>query len=371
MNVITINTYAGSLLLGAQAAGLPVRCSLEDTSFGVKWQRANFPNLRIYDHVDDWPDFTSLPNTIVIAHPPCSAFSGQNNLKRHAARQGVEAGPFGCTVRVLQYAMEREAPAIAIESVPAALEGARHLHDEWASKFGYNVYRILQDARTFGVPQKRKRFWAVFIHNEHDQELNIEHTPVERTVADIWAPAVADGTSMEGLAEEKRRLQALTREYLLKTDHDWLWKSRHSPNRVGRLPSVLKRREVYWAVDTPNIDLHRRFFRGFESRGIRFLDPTQPAPTLLSDSWWHCLGKNLTCDHYKLIMGFPRDYLLPTNRSLRGLLSKGVCPPVATWILHTLQNHLEGVRSKGDLNYGLLPGQTLDISPPFQGVLDE
>src|SRR5439155_6327803 len=145
--------------IGTTAAGLPIRGSYEDAGFGLSLQMVNFPDLEFRATVDDWPDHQDLRRTIVLAHPPCSAFSRQTPK----GRTGIQSDAFACTKRVLSYAMRRGAVAIAIESVQPALEGAKAVHDGYARRHGYHLYRVLQNAISFGVPQWRPRFWAVFV----------------------------------------------------------------------------------------------------------------------------------------------------------------------------------------------------------------
>ena len=164
MRAVTINTYAGSLLLGAKWADVPVDASLEDSDFGVDIQRMNFPDLKIYRDIRSWPKM-DLREHVVIAHPPCSAFSKQNNSPR---ARGTDSSAFRCTVNVMMYGMIQKAKVIAIESVPGALEGAWEVHDEYAGKYGYAVYRIMMNYASFGLPQWRPRFWALFVRKDQD-----------------------------------------------------------------------------------------------------------------------------------------------------------------------------------------------------------
>jgi len=123
MNVLIVNSYAGSLTVGASAVGLPIIGSYEDAGFGLAVQRANFPDLDYRWTSDQWPA-QSLHNTVVLAHPPCAAFSSQTP----ARRKGTGSDAFACTKQVLEYAMRGKATAIAAESVQPALEGARAIH---------------------------------------------------------------------------------------------------------------------------------------------------------------------------------------------------------------------------------------------------
>jgi hypothetical protein len=75
-------------------------------------------------------------------------------------------------------------------------------------------------------------------------------------------------------------------------------------------------------------------------------------------------------------MGFPRDYKFPgTNYSptyylerLREYLSRGVCPPVATWILGQVERHLDGNAEIRSIMRTIQPGGIADfrVSPKLR-----
>ena len=122
-DVVVINSYAGSPTIAATQGGYNILASLEDGGYGLDAQRANFPNLTYVDNLP-WPE-ADLTGMMVIAHPPCAAFSAQNN----SANKGVDSTHFACTRRVIDYACLHNAAAVMIESVPGALEGARAFYD--------------------------------------------------------------------------------------------------------------------------------------------------------------------------------------------------------------------------------------------------
>jgi hypothetical protein len=91
--VLIINSYAGSLTLAAQ--GREVLGSYEDEGYGLEVQRANFPGLTYKSRRSEWPA-QDLSGVVVLAHPPCAAFSGQNTS---ANARGTDAKKFQCTVK--------------------------------------------------------------------------------------------------------------------------------------------------------------------------------------------------------------------------------------------------------------------------------
>jgi hypothetical protein len=100
----------------------------------------------------------------------------------------------------------------------------------------------------------------------------------------------------------------------------------------------------------------------------RFLDPAGWATTLLFDACWFIHGRPLLLEEYNLIMGFPKDYQWPDSYSdPRVYLSKGVCPPVATWILRQIQANLEPAELTSDTHV-CQPGELLDLCPKKKDV---
>jgi hypothetical protein len=88
----------------------------------------------------------------------------------------------------------------------------------------------------------------------------------------------------------------------------------------------------------------RKFgFTGFVSSNPKLIDPTGFSPVILLDSFLADGRRRLTIEEYNEIMGFPRDYKWGKRiKKFRMYLSKGVCPPVAAWILKTVDKNASG-----------------------------
>src|SRR5262245_39403415 len=133
MRTLIVNTYAGSLLLGAdRIPGARIIGSYEDSGFGSWCTKTNQnlftqlePEFRFIDDYAAWPD-QDLSDVNLIAHPPCAAFSNQNRSK---TKRGVNTDAFACTEKVLRYGMTNNAASISIESVMGALKGAWEVYD--------------------------------------------------------------------------------------------------------------------------------------------------------------------------------------------------------------------------------------------------
>jgi site-specific DNA-cytosine methylase len=368
--VLIINSYAGSLTVAAHQEGHPVIGSYEDAAYGLKVQRHNYPKLDYRPTIADWPAKQDLSGTLVIAHPPCAAFS-QQVASAGAHCRGCDAKKFGQTKQVLEYALRNKAAALAIESVLGAVEGARAVHDEVAKRFGYTVHRVLQNAASW-VPQNRPRAWFVFLPK--GLTLLVPPLPEGRPVIQdilldqdtglIWPvyPWIIRG--MEAQLAKLKTFHPRVRAKLI--DGSW---------GTGLLASVIRRyllakagarlgevaRELGTVRDVAKLYVDRW---QFIANTPRLLDPQGLASTLLANTWWLCQGRPLAALEYQRIMGFPDTYDMvgPGGMSQHpGYLSRGVCPPVARWVLQGLQATVEKHGWKN--GHTCQAGETLDLRP--------
>lgn len=372
MDTLIINTYAGSLLLGANAIpGANIIGSFEDCGFGVANTKANralftetTPDFRFVDHIKQWPDM-DLTNCIVLAHPPCAAFSQQNTSK---SKRGINTDAFECTRKVLKYSMTNGAAAIAIESVPGALAGAWDVYDHMSEAGGYYMYRILKNSLLFGVPQYRERFWAVLIRKDLAQEsFTWRLSPKIRTVAAVLDP-IHPGTPVEGLDRTITKFvnQLLAGPCRCGVSHGF----QEADVRAAGLADIqgYKRMGFSKLIQPkffPDIDpkvVCRVHVSPFTSGQPSILAPGGFAPVLLGSSLWVYRGQPVSQEGYKAIMGFPTSYVFPKDGhyGMRTFLSKGVCPPVATWILDNIRMHL-GHQSGSEFTRGV--GYTKVVEP--------
>lgn len=364
--VLVVNTYAGSLLLAAESLGLDVLGSYEDVGYGTAVQAANFPHLEglLAGSLATWPRDPDLSEAVVIAHPPCAAFSVQNN----GATKGADLAHFACTLRVMRYAFEGRARALLVESVPGALEGGAALRDALAAEYKYGVYHVLQNAATFGLPQWRPRYWAVFLRDPID-DMVFAHTPVVAPCGPFFA-AVPPGEHDARLVEWMGWQRKLLRKRGVKPrDVDRLLMAPgRLPHKVARLegiepsaaarshcvdatcPPIASSRSPGWTKGSP-----------FMSHTVYELDKDGPSPSILWDSWWTIDAVPITPAQYKAAGGFPTTYAL--DKDYRKWLSKGVAPPVAAWILDNVLCTLErdGTVPDGDRVEIIGPGQVADF----------
>ena len=369
MKTLVINTYGGSLLLGAKALGLEIIGSYEDTGFGMPIQQANFPELNFIPFRKDWPA-QDLSETFVIAHPPCSAFSVQNNNPK---AKGTDSAAFACTKSVLQYAVDNGAVGIAIESVVGALAGAWPIHQHYADAYGYNLYRILENGCMFGA-QWRDRFWVVYIKKGAAPDI-MPWTlkPRFETVRSVVGKMV--GPSPAGLDEELQKLKNRFIEEAGCTPDEirqiFETNVEEMESVDGRLHALKFKDQVRW-------DVCKQYVTKYASSAMVHLAPDGLCPVLLGSSGWYMDSRNLSEVAYKRLMGFPDEYVFPEGDSgrkkdnyridMRTYLSKGVMPPIATWVLENSLTHLGALPRKEYVSAAgqLKPFQyNLEIGPDF------
>lgn len=347
MKVLVLNSYAGSLTLGASNLGAEIIGSYEDHNFGLDIQKANFPELRYLSYRHEWPR-QDLSDVTVIAHPPCSAFSVQNCSP---TARGVNSNAFACTKHVLQYACDNNAKAIAIESVMGALGGAWWQHQQYADDYGYHLYRVLENGCMFGA-QWRDRFWVVYIRRDAAPRRNMTFTisPIFKTVSEVvsgWTDGPSAGNQDSLLVKQLARLKA--EPWFTPEDEDFFFGDHPHPTRA--LGTMLFERKFKTPTSTSmdKWNVFKKYIGGFASGTMVYLDPTGLAPVLMGGSHWYYGGRNLSENGFKRIMGFPGDYVFPktprnTRTQLRMYLSKGVMPPIAKWALEQISRHLGETR---------------------------
>ena len=325
MNVVTINTYAGSMLLGATAAKANVLATMEDCGFGSDLQALNFSKVPRYEKTEDWPE--KFPGAAwrdidIIAHPPCASFSVM--AARYDFQRGTDSDGFECHARVINYGLGHRCRSVIIESVVGAYEGGREEYEKLASRYGYRVNYIFLNAVSFGVPQWRPRVWVVF-HRLKTFKVNL--VPRYTLLKEVLG---AGPTPVEGmLGGHMGKLWEGTRKVL------------KGKKPVGHIHQVLRRE--YGLTSYEELEARFPHAHGYVSGHIRFVDPNWFSTAILGNTALAYQDRLLTLEEFCAIMGFPREYKFGRRiRQARMYLSKGVCPQVATWILKTVDKNLQG-----------------------------
>jgi len=340
--VLIINSYGGSLTLAAKQEGHPIILSLEDKNYGLDAQLANFPDLPHRRWLSDWPLDLDLKDSLVIAHPPCSGFSSQNRSKKVNGR-GAGSDAFACTTRLLDYVLPRGPEAVAIESVPAALAGAAHIHDFYGRMYGYDLYRVLQNSASFGVPQWRRRFWAIYVKRTADRPrqftFHLQHNP--RYVGDVLDPDHGD-PNMEKSHISRWNHQLKLMEAYGKSEKELVALFQGKAGSFLHIVCNADGVPQGWEARRPFA--HKHVVGGhFLSGSLHILGPDTFCPVLMGLAWWWFGNRMVGYDDYKELMGFPRSYIYPRVQDTLCLLSRGVCPPVARWILREMSANVFGI----------------------------
>jgi site-specific DNA-cytosine methylase len=354
-DVLVINTYAGSLLLAARKINMNVVGSFEDAGYGMKTQKLNFDDVRFVEKRKDWPAL-DLRGTMVLAHPPCAAFSAQNT---NASRRGTKTDAFACTKDVLKYSMSAGADAVLVESVTPAMEGARSVHDRTAEKWGYSVFRVLQNSVTFGLPQWRPRFWAIFVRDRlisRSFRMKFSLEPRWKSVGELMSET-DDPSNV--LPAHKRRFDRAVDDMrshglspkivkeILAGEHDF-----------GSIPRIVSK----IMGETREYICKHWFRNAFEASNPFVLNPESFANTLMYDHNYYSQGRLFTADEYRAYMGYPRDYKF--HASQMEFLSRGVCPPVAAWVARSVANSLSlvGRPKKRSMMREIAAGEVADLT---------
>lgn len=327
MNALIINTYGGSLLLGAKSIKAHIIATMEDSGFGSDLQALNFPKVPRYEKRADWPEKFGMMRWCdidVVSHPPCASFSVQNS--KSVARQGVDTDGFACHRSVMDYALGHGTRTLTIESVVPAYEIAHEAYEAMAEKYGYRVNYIMLNSAAFGIPQWRPRVWIVF---HKARVFKVDYRPKWAVIG-----SVLDKTGTDTPFPNKFAVDVFDALAPMVT-RDWVGKNLYKEAR---------------RLDDCDLDTFRKRYKlgvPFESNAPYILDPEGFAPTLVLTSSWLAFDgrkpRRLNLEEYCAIMGFPRDYKFGQRlRAFRMYLSKGVCPPVAAWIMKMVDKNASG-----------------------------
>lgn len=350
MKVLIINGYAGSLTIAASQEGCEIVGAYEDAAYGQPIQRANFPSIE-YVPRHPWPD-RDLSDTVIIAHPPCTPFSQQSTIRD---LRGTKHPAWQRTLDIFAHALKHRALAVVTESVTGTCVGARYVHEAYAKEAGYNLFRLIQNTCTFGVPQVRERFWAVFTRTA---TLPLDYEPEYVALREAFSKLETYTPQPGFTARFNRQMQMLEdrklpAERMIRGEYGY-----------GSLSRILAR---YFGTPEPRHSQYRKEYcisGGFSTGICGVLDPDRMCRTLLSHSFRIYDGRPLSVEMAKTVMGYPVSYKMPTEET-QAYLSRGVVPAVARFVLRGVRNAVEGRPG----NSTVFPGETLDLRVdrgPFQ-----
>ncbi len=267
--------------------------------------------------------------------------------------------------------MSHRARAILIESVPGALKGGQSVHDDYARRYGYRIFRILQNAATFGIPQWRPRFWIIFLRADGNfpRLIPIGHTPRVRTIGQLIDEENPGEVNYYHVRKLEEQIALLRKKSFSSSIIYEMFHGEH----FGGFPNVLKKL-TNRQEDLAQLTAMYSIFGKWLSNAMRFLDPADFAPVLIGTSCWYCNERLLGENEYKAIMGFPRDYYFPDNEKKKMLeyLSKSVCPPIAAWLISWIMDLCQGKKHNAkthELFFTMADGETVDFQLKRSDVL--
>jgi hypothetical protein len=225
----------------------------------------------------------------------------------------------------MEYALGHGARTLVIESVMGAYAAAHNDYEAAAVKYGYRVTYIMINSASCGVPQWRDRVWIAF---HKTKNFKVDFKPKYVTLGTIFDAHGTECRPVEtGVRVTWERLRGSIRK-------DW---------PTGPLPAVLEK--IHDIPHEPNFMGARQKFgiRSLVTNNVRLISEDEMSPVIMHATTL-ALGKRLlNVEEYCAIMGFPRDYKWGKQiKKFRMYLSKGVCPPVATWIMKTVDKNASG-----------------------------
>ncbi|AZZ37451.1 DNA cytosine methyltransferase [Bdellovibrio sp. qaytius] len=188
--VISLFTGGGGLDLGFEAAGFEVKLAVDTMPESIDTLKLNFPNLAVLGP-NDAGDVTQLEGKdllkaaklkvgecdVMIGGPPCQPFSMAAAQRFWKSDEKFKRKGFECEDKgqlVFHYARlikEVRPKVFLIENVPGILsiDGGSGISVvyEMLEKEGYTISKpFVVDAKSYGVPQSRKRAFVVGTLNE-------------------------------------------------------------------------------------------------------------------------------------------------------------------------------------------------------------
>lgn len=280
----------GGTCLGLVQAGVSVLWAGNHCPVSVDTHARNHPNTQHLCQCHWLTNWLTLPKAPIMAASPSCKGNTQARGKEQE-HHDAERETAWCVIQ----AVEAVKPdVVLIENVPGMMNGAWPLFPAWEYAWeclGYKLAKYVLDAADFGVPQNRVRLMMVATKSKHPLELTFEkqeHVPV------------ADFIDWEGYKWSKIETRAkATRER---------WEN-------GRAQYGDTFVMPYYGSGS-----------GKTGRSIQ-----RPLGTVTCHARWAVVRgsevRMLRIGELKRIMGFPADYLLPSNVMDANRLIGNAVPP--------------------------------------------
>lgn len=320
--VLSLFSGAGGMDYGFRQAGFLPVVAIDHNTAAAETFNANFANKAAYVGDLNSLSVTAIAKLIsdtnqvpkgIIGGPPCQGFSLGNTLAKLddprnllADRYAAIIGGLNKTIGIDFFVFEN---VLGLKSKKH--EG--HLQDI-KSRFhqdGFDVHQQVLDARTFGLPQRRRRLFLVGINRKNHPKVEFQFPSggqVRTTVRD----------AIHGLPDPVFRSNGMTEEDIP-----------HHPNHWTSLP-VSKR-----FVDQD--------FNG--GRSFRRLEWNEPSLTVAygnREIHVHPDGaRRLTIFEAMLLQGFPKEFVIKGSFSQQvQQVSNAVPPPIALAVASALRQQL-------------------------------
>jgi DNA (cytosine-5)-methyltransferase 1 len=328
LGAVGVDIFAGGFSVGV-SKHFNVLAHLEESNYGVRSFKLNFPHIPVCVGKDRWKPFiddirrySDIP--FMYANPPCATFSVAGSTMRSGGSAWRTDPRLHCWTRCFDAALYARPHIYACESVVRAYTAGREFMvglQERALEAGYSVTHLLVDATWLGVPQRRKRYFFVM----HDRKISWQAPnwsppkTVGETLADVTHPGpvspISDPLHLE-LVKKLEPGKALRP----------LWEQRMR-DTVG--PEAVWPRNQYGVAGRPRLFVHR-------------VHGDRPMGTLTGDYFIHPTeDRFLGMNELKVLNGFPEDYAFEGRPGCwASLIARGVCPPVASWLAQNVKNTL-------------------------------
>jgi DNA (cytosine-5)-methyltransferase 1 len=335
---------AGGLDIGAKLAGVEILAATDFDIHSIKTLSSNavFKSaLHIHEDIKNLSgrNFEKLvagkqKKLILLGGPPCQPFSKAGYWITHEKRMGLD-DPRNMISEYLRMISDLRPDGFILENVESLLHPKNidqvNILEEAIDKLDYYFIRYVADARSFGVPQRRKRVFFIASkkkidgvpcpsHAETNQILIEDSLPFERVVDWLWPydgpDFYEDGESVKG-----------------KT---YGYEVREIP--PGQNYFALTQREGY---PNPKFEPNKRFWNfllklhPFESS---WTIPAQPGPWV---GPFHWTGRRLRIPEISAIQTFPSDYsFVGSRREVQRQIGNAVPPLLAKAMVSFLLKNL-------------------------------
>lgn len=331
--------FAGGFTIGVEQS-FKVLAHLEGGPYGVKTFKLNRPDIPVYQDPATWPYENFGHVNFLYCNPPCAPFSVAGRSIYHGKDNWRTDLRMSCHDHCFGAAYSLEPDAYCVESVPAAFTRGRELFDrraEEAMSRGYSVTHLLEDARWFGLPQKRKRY--MFIAHRHELEMHKTN----------WQPVVPLLPFLEELPDAGF--------YPKFKDPAKLEVVKATPQGTGTRGA--------WMQLNPDPDKWERHAGGVKGRP-RFCEyraaADRPMGAYIGNFVIHPKKHRfLGLEEVKAVCGFPPEWKFYDERKAFSEVARGVLPPVGAWVARSVAQSIR--RGKQVTSPSV---RVLDLSNPME-----